>query len=225
MMEETVKVHKFGFVKLVDVFGDDLKVVNAARISYNKRKDVFDDKDEALLGYLLENEHTAPLRHCAMTFHVKAPIFVVRQLTKHRIASEFNETSLRYVNMSGAEFFKPKIFRHQSADNKQGSYGQLSDMNQWLSDAAYKKAIDQSINSYDEMISLGVCREQARCVLPLAIYTEVYWTASLQAVLHFLNLREDSHAQKEIQDYARAVRVLSEAHFPNVFKAINGKNE
>jgi thymidylate synthase (FAD) len=205
-------VHNAGFVKLIDTMGDDLKIVNAARISFNKHKTRFDPSDFELMKYLVEHEHTAPFRHCHLTFHVRAPIFVFRQWMKHRIASEFNEISGRYVNLEDAEFFIPDEFRKQAVVNKQGSEGLID--YQGLAKAAYLNACRESLKQYNAMIKLGVCREQARCVLPLALYSEVHWTVSLQALVHFLHLRLDSHAQREIQDYAQVCLELAEKAFP-----------
>lgn len=206
------KVHNSGFVKLLDVMGDDLKIVNAARISFNKHKDVFDEKDYDLMKYLVKHSHLAPFRHCKLTFHVKAPIFVMRQWMKHRIDSEFNEISGRYVNLEEAEFFVPEVFRKQAKVNKQGSEGKVE--NQFRAANDYREACESSFSYYESLIDFGVCREQARCVLPLALYTEVHWTCSLQALVHFLHLRLDSHAQKEIQDYAQVCLELAEKAFP-----------
>ena len=203
-----------GFVRLVDHMGTDLTVVNAARVSFGKRKDIFDDKDAELVSYLAEHEHTAPFRHAYLTFHVKAPIFVFRQWMKHRIASDFNEISGRYVEFPQNEFYIPELFRQQATINKQGSEGQIPEESHLAAIKAYAEACQSSVSNYKTLIELGVCREQARCVLPLALYSEVYWTASLQAVAHFLHLRLDSHAQWEIRQFAMAVRELAQAIFP-----------
>lgn len=213
-MSNEIKVHNAGFVRLLDVMGDDLKIVNAARISFNKHKDVFDEKDYDLMKYLVEHGHHSPFRHCKLTFHVKAPIFVMRQWMKHRIDSEFNEISGRYVELSEAEFFVPEVFRKQAKVNKQGSEGEIDeDLSGWVMDI-YERSCERALSDYNSLLFAEVCREQARCVLPLALYTEVHWTCSLQALAHFLHLRLDSHAQKEIQDYAQVCLELAEKAFP-----------
>lgn len=212
-----------GFVRLIDHMGTDLTVVNAARVSFGKRKESFDAKDAELVQYLAEHEHTAPFRHCYLTFHVKAPIFVFRQWMKHRIASDFNEISGRYVEFPEDEFYLPQAFRRQAKVNKQGSEGALEGAEAVQAAEAFLAACRASVAHYKELIALGVCREQARCVLPLGLYSEVYWTASLQAVAHFLHLREDSHAQWEIRQYAQAVRALTEPIFPEALKALAGE--
>jgi thymidylate synthase (FAD) len=216
-----------GFVELIDHMGSDLTVVNAARVSFGKRKTEFDESDRKLIRYLLKHGHTSPLRHCQLQFHMKAPIFVLRQWMKHRISSEFNEVSSRYVELGSAEFYHPEKFREQSKSNKQGSTGEVI-TGAAQAHGSYDNAISQSQHSYDELRSLGVCKEQARCVMPVSQYSEVYWTASLQAVLHFLSLRLDSHAQWEIREFAKAVRKLVLAIFPVVvseYEAIRDRSE
>ena len=213
-----INVLDHGFVVLKDYMGNDLTTVNAARISFNKQKQVFDEKDEELVKYLAEHEHTAPFRHAYMTFHVKAPLFVFRQWMKHRIASDFNELSGRYVNLEEQDFYVPEIFRQQHKDNKQGSEGQIA--NQAFAHMTYVKSCKDALIQYSSLLDAGVCKEQARCVLPQAMYSEVYWTCSLQAVSHFLDLRLDSHAQWEIQQYAKAVESIVEMLYPISLKAL-----
>jgi len=218
MSQPEIPVLDRGFVRLIDHMGTDLTVVNAARVSFGKRKEAFDGKDAELVDYLAAHEHTAPFRHAYLTFHVKAPIFVFRQWMKHRVASDFNEISGRYVEFKEDEFFVPDTFRLQAKVNKQGSEGEIAE--QAAAREAYLQAARTSVEQYKRMIELGVCREQARCVLPLGLYSEVYWTASLQAVAHFLHLRLDSHAQWEIQQFAAAVRDLTAPLFPESLKAL-----
>jgi thymidylate synthase (FAD) len=220
MPEPEIPVLDRGFVKLVDHMGTDLSVVNAARVSYGKRKDSLDEGDGKLIRYLAEHEHTSPFRHTAMTFHVKAPIFVFRQWMKHRIASEFNEISGRYVEFAEDEFYLPAHFRQQARVNKQGSEGEIAEDKREAVAAAYLESCKGAVASYRKLLDAGVCREQARCVLPLALYSEVYWTVSLQAAAHFIRLRTDAHAQWEIQQYAHAVRTLVERLFPLGLKAL-----
>jgi thymidylate synthase (FAD) len=212
-MLSEVKVLDHGFVKYIDHMGDDMRVVSAARISFNKKKETFDYSDEKLLAYLIDNEHTSPFRHCQVTFHVKAPIFVFRQWMRYRVASEFNEISGRYVNLGQAEFYMPMEFRYQSKDNKQGSEGIILDDSHVLQ-TEYEKACKFAFYQYNQLIARGVAKEQARCILPLAVYSEVYWTASLQTIAHFLNQRLDSHAQYEIRKYAEAVSEITKPLFP-----------
>lgn len=220
MSHPEIPVLDRGFVRLIDHMGTDLTVVNAARVSFGKRKETFDEKDAELVAYLAQHEHTAPFRHAYLTFHVKAPIFVFRQWMKHRIASDFNEISGRYVEFKEDEYYVPEAFRLQAKVNKQGSEGEIPPEAREAAQEAYLAACRGSVAQYKRLIELGVCREQARCVLPLGLYSEVYWTVSLQAAAHFLHLRLDSHAQWEIRQYAEAVRTLIEPRFPESLKAL-----
>ena len=199
MTNPEIKVLDKGFVRLIDHMGSDLSVVNAARVSFGKTKETFEDADAKLVDYLAAHEHTSPFRHTALTLHVKAPIFVFRQWMKHRIASEFNEISGRYVEFPEDEFFVPEAFRRQAKVNKQGSEGAIETSDHARAMESYLESCRGAVAHYKELLSLGVCREQARCVLPLGLYSEVYWTVSLQAVAHVIRLRADGHAQWEIQ--------------------------
>lgn len=205
------KVLDNGFVRLVNVMGSDLSVVNSARISFAKEVTDIGDRDEKLIRYLWEHRHTSPFRHATLQFHVKAPLFVLRQWMKHQVGCAWNEVSGRYVEFD-AEFYTPSNWREQHESNKQGSKGSVDD--QSMCNVLYTDAMNSSVNYYLELLDQGVCKEQARMVLPLSLYTECYWTASLQALMHFLELREDSHSQWEIQEYARAIRQLAVEHFP-----------
>lgn len=206
-----VNVLDKGFIKLVDVMGSDKSIVNSARISFNKQVSEIGPKDEKLIKYLWEHKHTSPFRHATLQFHIKAPLFVLRQWMKHQIGCSWNEASGRYI-VFDAEFYMPDNWRKQHESNKQGSKGSIED--QAGANLLYIDSMRFAIQRYLELLDKGVCKEQARMVLPLSLYTECYWTASLQSVMHFLALREDSHAQLEIQEYAKAVRELSTPHFP-----------
>ena len=223
MANPEIKVLDKGFVRLIDHMGTDLSVVNAARVSFGKKKDAFEEGDAKLVAYLAEHEHTSPFRHTAMTQHVKAPIFVFRQWMKHRIGSEFNEISGRYVEFPEDEFFVPDLFRRQAKVNKQGSEGEVAGAEAVQAHEVFLAACRNAVTQYKALIALGVCREQARCLLPLGLYSEVYWTVSLQAAAHFIRLRTDSHAQWEIQQYAQAVRQVVETIFPAGLKALLGQ--
>ncbi len=215
-----IQVLDKGFVKLVDHMGSDLSVVNAARVSFGKRKEEFDESDAKLVRYLAKHEHTSPFRHTALTLHVKAPIFVFRQWMKHRIGSEFNEISGRYVVFPEDEFYVPEVFRQQSKDNKQGSFGEIAEEHRGSAAATYLQACRDSVKQYKALLEMGVCKEQARCVLPLGLYSEVYWTVSLQAVAHFIRLRTEGHAQWEIQQYGHGVAKVVEQVYPVSLKAL-----
>jgi thymidylate synthase (FAD) len=200
-----------GFIKYVDHMGTDLSIVNSARVSFGKQVTEIQKRDQKLINYLWSHEHTTPFRHAYMTFHIKAPIFVLRQWQKHQVGCSWNEMSGRYV-VFDCEFYEPTSYRKQSNDNKQGSYGEIEEQNE--ASLIYETAMTYSIRDYKRLIEMGVCKEQARMLLPNSLYTECYWTASLQAVMHFLKLREDSHAQLEIQKYAKGIRTICEKYFP-----------
>ena len=204
-----------GFVHLVDVMGSDLSIVNAARISFGRESESMNDKDRKLLRYLWDHQHTSPFRHATLQFHIKAPLFVLRQWMKHQVGCAWNEISGRYVKFN-PEFYVPEIWREQHPSNKQGSQGEIADSKS--AEILYESNMKCAVEDYYELLAMGVCKEQARMVLPLSLYSECYWTASLQAVLHFLKLREDEHSQKEIRDYAQSVRVITEKHFPESLK-------
>ncbi|MDE3246718.1 MAG: FAD-dependent thymidylate synthase, partial [Acidobacteriota bacterium] len=125
--QSEIKVLDKGFVRLVDAMGSDLSVVNAARVSFGKQKDTFEDSDRKLIKYLAVHEHTSPFRHAYMQFHVKAPIFVFRQWMKHQVGCSWNEISGRYVEFPNDEFFVPASFRQQAKVNKQGSEGEIDE--------------------------------------------------------------------------------------------------
>jgi len=214
-----VQVLDKGFVELIDHMGSDLSVVNGARISMGKRKEVFDEKDAGLINYLAEHDHTSPFRIPHVVLHIKAPIFVMRQWMRYKIGSDFNEVSRRYVD-DYPEFHTPTEWRTQSKNIKQGSDGVLTMADCIRADRVYRKSCMVSVEAYFDMLELGVAKEQAREVLPLSLYTEVYWTASLQAVAHFLNQRLDSHAQWEIREYAKAVKELVMPLYPHSLTAL-----
>lgn len=208
-----------GFVSLVDSMGSDLSVVNSARVSFGKKKDVFDHKDKRLIKYLWKNKHSSPFRHASLQFHIKAPIFVLRQWMKHQVGCSWNEISGRYVEFE-SEFYHPEVYRKQSKSNKQGSEGEIP--KQEDASVIYNTSMLYAMRDYQRLLDLGVCKEQARMVLPVSLYSECYWTCSLQAVMHFLVLRCDHHAQWEIREYATAVKELIEPLFPNTLELFSG---
>ena len=196
-----------GLVELVDVMGDAVTVVNAARVSMGRHVTDLGDADRRLLRYLWEHEHTSPFRHVTLQFRIKAPVFVLRQWMKHQVGCAWNEISGRYVTFKD-EVWLPQRWRAQSAKLKQGSEGPLDDVDALAASLIYQEAVTQSLMAYHHLLRLGVAKEQARLILPLSLMSECYWTASLHAVIHFLKLRLDLHAQEEIRDFARAVEKL-----------------
>ena len=214
-----------GFVEVVDSLGNDLTVVNSARVSFGKRKKYWDKSDEHLVRYLVKHKHFSPFRHLQVQFHIKAPEFVMRQWYKHVVGIEttsnsstkdhaWNEISGRYVPVD--DYYYPSYFRKQSEDNKQASEGEIENQKQGY--FLWEKGLYQVQEIYKELLELGVAKEQARTILPLSQYTEVYWTASFQAIMNFIELRDESTAQWEIQEYAQTVKELMFDTYPKITK-------
>jgi len=199
----------FGFVELVDrmLIDPAVKVVNTARVSFGKEQDgSITEKDRRLIKFLWKNKHSSPFRHTYYSFKIKAPIFVLRQWQKHQVGCAWNEKSFRYVKAEDS-FHCPSRFREPPKGNiKQGSGADIDSAAQEKAYKAYQFSVNMSFEIYKELIGLGVCREQARAVLPLCTFTQTTWTASLQAIIHFLNLRLAKDAQAEMRYYAEAIR-------------------
>ena len=194
-------------VKVIDVMGTDLTVVNAARVSFKKEHIKFDDeKDEKLIKYLATHEHWSPFGHCSMQFHVKAPIFVARQLVKHQVGLVWNEVSRRYVD-DEPEFYIPKNWRLKAEDKKQGSSNETIEYN-----------IDGSIQfvtqTYNNLLKANVAPEMARMVLPQNLYTEWYWSGTLMAFARVCNLRCAKDTQLETQNIANQIDNYGHSLFP-----------
>jgi thymidylate synthase (FAD) len=194
-------------VKLVDFMGSPLSIVNSARVSFGGRSETMSEKDWRLIRYLIKNDHSSPFRHVSFQFEIDAPVFTLRQWMKHQVGCAWNEISGRYVEFSPT-YWEPEIWRGGSPDLKQGSRGIIEDPE--LSEI-YRRAMSSSWEAYHELLDRGVCREQARTVLPLSLMSRCVWTASLQAVVHFLKLRLDHHAQEEIRLLAQGVRLCVES--------------
>ncbi|MER3451049.1 MAG: thymidylate synthase (FAD) [Thermus sp.] len=197
-----------GFVRLVDQMGGDQAIVQAARVSYGEGTKTYRE-DKALIDYLMRNRHTSPFEMVEFKFHVKAPLFVVRQWFRHRTAS-VNEISGRYSILK-EEFYEPKAWRRQAKENKQGSEGGFQDEE---AVSLLREAQGTAYRTYQALLEKGVAREMARFTLPLNLYTEFYWKQDLHNLFHFLKLRLDPHAQWEIREYARAIAEIVKAHVP-----------
>ena len=209
---EKIQVHEHGFVKLLDVMGNDEEVENAARISYGEgtRKT---SQTRNLIRYLMRHKHTSPFEMCEVKFHLKLPIFVMRQLVRHRTAN-LNEYSGRYSVMSDDFYFpKGKELKPQSTTNKQGREdGELP--NPGEIEFEIYRILDGAKTAYHNLLDWNLSRELARLVLPVANYTEVIWKIDLNNFFKFYHLRGDSHAQEEIQQFANAMWELVEPKFP-----------
>jgi len=198
-----------GFVRLVDYLGGDERIVQAARVSYGAGTKSY-RQDKGLIDYLLRNEHTSPFEQVILTFHCKMPVFVARQWIRHRTA-RLNEISGRYSVMKD-EFYIPdgKDISFQSEDNKQGRSNES--VSPELQEALRKEIEGQqqaAYKSYSSLLDQNIARELARINLPLSMYTEWYWQIDLHNLFHFLKLRMDAHAQKEIRDYAQVLFMLA----------------
>lgn len=205
-------------LELVRSGGTDLDVVNAARVSYGKRTYELSERDERLIFYLLQNHHTSPFEHTQLVYRVKAPIYIVRQWMRHRIGISYNEISGRYAVLP-LEFYTPKQWRIPDPSNHQGSMAHKGTVVSereidTKAEEAYRQAIETASKSYQELIDAGICRELARGVLPLCTYTQFIFTCNLVSLFHFVKLRADSHAQSEIQAYAKGLLNLARPAFP-----------
>lgn len=192
-----------GFVELVDIMGDDYRILQSARVSTGGAASKGHQKDKGLIRYLYKNKHLTPFEQVTTTWHVKAPLFVVRQWFRSRTQS-YNEYSGRYSEMI-KDFYTPDQLYYQSGMNHQGSGDAIDyDLNiEMLED--YQDTIDETLGLYEDLLESGVAKEQARMVLPVAQYTEFYMTVNLRNLFHFLELRLDAHAQWEIRQYAETM--------------------
>lgn len=215
----TIKCLDQGFVRIVDVMGDDSSVVQAARVSYGKgTKNVRQDK--GLIHYLMKHQHMSPFEMVEFKFHCKMPVFVARQWIRHRTAS-VNEISGRYSVMEDTTW-QPSAddLRQQAKINRQGSVdAPVSEPANSEILKQYGKDIETIFKHYNEYIQKGVAREVARAILPLSTYTEWYWKMDLHNLLHFLELRMEFHAQKEIRVYAEAIAEFVKRKCPLVWEA------
>lgn len=215
-----IKVLDKGFVQYVDHMGSCKTISDAARCSFDKVKDEFDDKDEKLIKYLAREKHMLPFRHPTISLRVKMPIFVARQLMKHSVGMSCSEVSRRYVT-GGPEFYLPEVWRKKPEDGiKQGSGEEFDKGTQGILGMMARMAVSRSVEDYDWMIENGVAPEMARMVLPAGLYTTVYWTGSLLSWFHLWDMRTENHAQLETQEYGWAVGAILCELFPKSFEAL-----
>jgi thymidylate synthase (FAD) len=211
-------------VKFVDKMGSDLSVVNAARVSFAKTSEwesipeagpvegLLSIQDEKLINYLAKHNHWSPFGHASIQFHIKAPIFVARQLVKHQVGLVWNEVSRRYVD-DAVEFYEPKEWRLAAENKKQGSsdetveYG-VSSTYQWCNE------------TYKNMLKAGIAPEMARMVLPQSMYTEWYWSGTLMAFARVCNLRCKPDTQLEPQMVANQIDEIGKEMFPTSWEAL-----
>lgn len=216
-----IEVLDKGYVILHDVMGSDLTVVNSARVSYNKEAKELTEKDIRLIKFLAREGHTSPFRHCTLQFEIYAPLLVARQHWKYVVGSDhtmdaWNESSRRYITEEPA-FYIPDSneWRSKPENSKQGSGEPVDKKIGEYYTSKLVQLIETSEKLYEDALKDGICAEQARLFLPAyGMYVRYRWTASLQSVAHFLNQRLAHDAQKEIQEYAKAVYVLAKEYFP-----------
>ena len=213
-------------VTYIDHMGSDLSVVNAARVSFNKKSDwlpkvhngeenVLLPKDGKLIHYLARHKHTSPFGHCFASFHVRAPLFVARQLVKHKFL-RWNEVSRRYVD-DDPEFYVPDEWRGRADNVKQGSYGTVD-----LSPELAKNMVESATHDYKYLLAKGVCPEQARMIMPQSMMTEWYWSGSLDAFADMCRLRNAPDTQQESREVAAYISDKMMELFPTSWAALRG---
>jgi thymidylate synthase (FAD) len=207
-------------VALLDQMGDDLSVVNAARVSFDKVHLEMEPSDEKLIKYLADHDHWSPFAHTSLQFHIKAPVFVARQLGKHQVGLVWNEVSRRYVSETPLTW-KPDVWRKAADDKKQGSTDEPISSESLIS-RTYTEAMMRCLSTYDIMIDAGVCPEQARAVLPQSAYTEWYWTGSLYAFSRVCKLRRAKDAQAETRQVADQISERCKINFPISWRHLCG---
>ena len=208
-------------VTLVDHMGTDLSVVNAASVSFAKVHKEFDEvNDTKLIHYLAKHDHWSPFGHASLQFHIRAPVFVARQLVKHQVGLTWNEVSRRYVDIE-PEFFTPETWRGSAENKKQGSSEEEIDINpRHLFVDDYQQILRTAKWTYEELLRKGVCPEQARMVLPQSMMTEWYWSGTLYAFARVCNLRCKDDAQKETQDVGWNIDKHARELFPASWPAL-----
>jgi thymidylate synthase (FAD) len=217
--EQSIEVLDHGFVRLDDAMATDLSVVNAARVSFARRKEEMDDSDAGLIRFLMRDRHGTPFEHNSFRFHIRAPIFVAREWMRHRIGS-FNEFSMRYAKATD-DFYMPESDDVRTQVGKPGAYSfdpvppDVAETTRGELRAVYEAAF----TAYERLVELGVARELARCVMPVGAYTEFYWTVNARALMNFVSLRAAETAQREIRRYAEACEHFLAEQMPVTYEA------
>jgi len=234
------------YVTLMDHMGNDLSVVNAARVSFGKRVEydeeewqdvdyerwygqipVLLDRDVKLIKYLAKHNHWSPFGHTSLQFHIKAPVFVARQLVKHQVGLVWNEVSRRYVD-DEPEFYTPEVWRASAENKKQGSSDEEININPSIGSGPqmvdnYQQVLKQAKWTYEHFLDLGVCPEQARMVLPQSMMTEWYWSGTVYAFASICNLRCKPEVQLETQMIAKEIDIQARKLFPVSWEALRNE--
>jgi thymidylate synthase (FAD) len=217
--DRTIEVLDHGFVRLDDAMASDLSVVNAARVSFARRKEEMDDGDRGLIRFLLRHRHGTPFEHNAFRFHIRAPIFVVREWMRHRVGS-FNEFSMRYAKATD-DFYVPDPDDVRTQVGKPGSYS-FEPVEPELAETAREElqaVYEAAYAAYERLVEQGVARELARAALPVGAYTEFYWTVNARSLMNFVSLRAAETAQREIRRYAQACERFLAEEMPVTYEA------
>ena len=219
-MTTMVPIGNAGFVELLETFGSDLTVVNAARVSFAKESLDFNEKDAGLIKYLAKHKHDSPFFHPQLRFRLRMPIFIAREWFRHQVGLTRNEVSQRYVDTRPECWVpEPCQIRQRDVSVKQGSSPDpIEDANDVHK--IIKDHMDGCVAVYEHLLGKNVAPEVARCVLPQSMFTEFIETGSLAAYARLYKLRTDPHAQKEIRDYAEQIGQLIAPHFPVAWKAL-----
>jgi len=224
LTDDTINVLDHGFVRLDGVLASDLSVVNAARVSFARRKEEMDDADAGLIRFLMRERHGTPFEHNAFRFHVRCPIFVAREWFRHRVGS-FNEFSMRYAKATD-DFYVPEVEDVRTQVGKPGAYS-FEPVEPELAEEtrdSFREVYEHAYATYERLVEQGVAREVARAVLPVGAYTEFYWTVNARSLMNFVSLRAAETAQREIRRYADAVEVFLERHMPITHAAFVGND-
>jgi len=208
-----------GFVRLDAAMATDLSVVNAARVSFARRKEAMDESDEGLIRFLMRDRHGTPFEHNAFRFHIRCPIFVAREWFRHRIGS-FNEFSMRYARATD-DFYVPEPEDVRSQVGKPGAYS-FEPVDPELAETTretLREVYEAAYAAYEGLVEQGVARELARSVMPVGAYTEFYWTVNARALMNFVSLRAAETAQREIRRYAEACETFLQQLMPITYDA------
>jgi thymidylate synthase (FAD) len=222
--QDTVAVLDRGFLALDGVLASDLAVVNGARVSFNSTSDEWTERDGGLIRFLMRDHHGSPFEHGYFRFIVKAPIFVVREHHRHRAGHSFNEWSGRYSKME-AEFYVPDFVRTQVGKPGAYTFEPVEPAVREQTRTEIEGTAARAFESYERMLDLGVAKEVARSVLPLAMYTKYFWSCNPRSLMHFCSLRNSEFAQFEIREYAKAAERFLEREMPVTYAAFveNGR--
>jgi thymidylate synthase (FAD) len=220
-----------GSVEYISHMGDDLSVVNAARVSFGTEKKEIEERDIKLINYLMNHNHSSPFEHCTITFKFTVPLFIRSQHHRHRTWA-YNEISRRYTSID-MKFYSPKEFRSQHKSNRQASSKEMIDpvLDSSYMQIGFEKATvasashnARSLSLYNAMVAAGVSREQARGVLPQNLYTQYFGTVNLHNLLKFISLRSHEGAQWEIQQVAKACLQIAREYYPESVQAFEKKH-